>query len=240
MQVIVRDVTNPIADAGPDQVNVKEDTVVSFDGSGSTDNSGTTGLSYGWDFGDGGTGSGVNPTHTYTEPGTYVVTLTVTDEAGNSDTDTMVVTVEDATSPTVEMSPEDGEEDISTNTTIVLVFSEPMNKASVENALTISGNITYTLKWYGSDTTLVITPSEDLSYDTTYTITIASTARDVAGNFISESTTDFTTESAPAELSFLEQYWWAFIIIILVLVIIYLLATRKKIPKAVGEEAILE
>jgi PKD repeat protein len=239
MQVTVKDITAPVADAGLDQT-VDEDTVVTFNGSGSTDNNGTAGLTYEWDFGDGSTGTGMTTTHTYEDPGTYVVTLTVTDIAGNSDTDTMVVNVEDATSPTVEISPEDGEENVAINTTIILVFSEPMNKASVENALTISGNITYTLKWYGSDTTLVITPSEDLSYGTTYTITIASSARDIAGNFISESTIDFTTESAPAELSFLEQYWWAIIIIILVLVIIYLLATRKKIPKAVEEEAIPE
>jgi PKD repeat protein len=34
-----------------------------------------------WDFGDGGTGSGASPTHTYTSPGTKTVKLTVTDVA---------------------------------------------------------------------------------------------------------------------------------------------------------------
>jgi len=35
-----------------------------------------------WNFGDGGTGSGVNPAHTYTTPGTYTVRLEVTTNAG--------------------------------------------------------------------------------------------------------------------------------------------------------------
>jgi gliding motility-associated-like protein len=35
-----------------------------------------------WDFGDGKTSSQQNPTHTYTEAGEYIVTLTVTDAQG--------------------------------------------------------------------------------------------------------------------------------------------------------------
>ena len=42
-----------------------------------------------WDFGDGGTSALENPSHTYTTPGTYTVSLTVTNAAG-SDTETKV------------------------------------------------------------------------------------------------------------------------------------------------------
>lgn len=38
--------------------------------------------SYGWDFGDGATSTEANPTHTYSQSGTYTVTLTVSNECG--------------------------------------------------------------------------------------------------------------------------------------------------------------
>src|SRR5439155_205708 len=39
-------------------------------------------LTYAWDFGDGTTGTGVKPSHTYADNGSYTVTLTVTDAQG--------------------------------------------------------------------------------------------------------------------------------------------------------------
>jgi len=49
--------------------------------------------SWSWDFGDGGTSSSAAPTHTYTAPGTYTVTLGVTDDDGAGDTTSATVTV---------------------------------------------------------------------------------------------------------------------------------------------------
>jgi hypothetical protein len=54
---------------------------VTFDGSASTAVDGTI-VDYAWDFGDGTTGSGASVTHTYTTPGDYDATLTVTDSNG--------------------------------------------------------------------------------------------------------------------------------------------------------------
>ena len=53
---------------------------VSFS-STSTDSDGTI-ASSSWDFGDATTGTGSSPSHTYATPGTYSVTLTVTDDRG--------------------------------------------------------------------------------------------------------------------------------------------------------------
>ena len=54
-----------------------------FDGSTSTAFGGNTITNYSWDFGDGTTATGVSPTHLFSTGGTYQVTLTVTDSAGN-------------------------------------------------------------------------------------------------------------------------------------------------------------
>ena len=42
------------------------------------------GFTYSWDFGDGTTGTGVNPTHAYATAGTYTVTLKAQDKDGGS------------------------------------------------------------------------------------------------------------------------------------------------------------
>ncbi|WP_375425374.1 PKD domain-containing protein [uncultured Friedmanniella sp.] len=52
-----------------------------FDAAGSSDPDGTI-ASYAWNFGDGSTGTGVAPGHSYATPGSYPVTLTVTDNGG--------------------------------------------------------------------------------------------------------------------------------------------------------------
>ncbi|HWK16580.1 MAG TPA: PKD domain-containing protein, partial [Solirubrobacteraceae bacterium] len=57
---------------------------VSFDASGSTDPNAVAINSYQWSFGDGSSGAGATTTHSYAAPGSYTVTLTVTDSIGFS------------------------------------------------------------------------------------------------------------------------------------------------------------
>ncbi|HEY8452113.1 MAG: PKD domain-containing protein [Micromonosporaceae bacterium] len=63
-----------------------------FDGGASVDPDGMV-VSWSWDFGDGTTGSGQTVLHFYGAPGAYDVTLTVTDDAGLTDSVTKRVNV---------------------------------------------------------------------------------------------------------------------------------------------------
>jgi len=69
---------------------------VAFDGSASNDPDGSI-ISYSWDYGDGATGSGVNPSHTYASASVYNVTLTVTDDAGATDSAMTTATIDPET-----------------------------------------------------------------------------------------------------------------------------------------------
>ncbi len=67
---------------------------VLFDASGSSDPNGDV-LSYNWNFGNGETSLDVNPSTTYSEPGSYLVTLTVSDGENISSEVSKTITVED-------------------------------------------------------------------------------------------------------------------------------------------------
>lgn len=76
----------------------REEDTVQFDASASRDDG--TISSYSWDFGDGKTGSGLRTTHKYTVRGAYVVTLTVTDDRGQSTSKSETVNVTGLSNPT--------------------------------------------------------------------------------------------------------------------------------------------
>ncbi|MCP3943434.1 MAG: PKD domain-containing protein [Desulfobacteraceae bacterium] len=75
--------THPVADFLLSPANGYSPLSVSFDGSQSKDFDGSV-TQYQWDFGDGQTGSGKTINHSYNSPGTYSVTLLVTDNDGNT------------------------------------------------------------------------------------------------------------------------------------------------------------
>jgi PKD repeat protein len=67
----------------PMPASIKVDDAVTFTDASTTD--GPAIVTYTWSFGDGGTSSLQNPVYTYTQVGTYTVSLVVTDALGYSD-----------------------------------------------------------------------------------------------------------------------------------------------------------
>ncbi len=82
----------PVAIASANPENGNTPLTVQFSSDGSSDPDGTI-SAYAWDFGDGNTSSEANPSHTYTDAGTYNVVLTVTDDAGATGSATVTIDV---------------------------------------------------------------------------------------------------------------------------------------------------
>jgi len=76
--------------------------LVGFNASGSTQADPSRPIvNYSWDFGDGQNGTGVSLTHAYGAFGTYTVVLTITDDVGAQDTESLFVTVSQGNQPPV-------------------------------------------------------------------------------------------------------------------------------------------
>lgn len=106
----------------------------------------------------------------------------------------------DEEAPTVSsVNPTDGATSVEIETTISITFSEPINEQTVTGttmrldagASDITGNLSV------SSTGASFTPSVDLDYSTTYTVTLTSSIRDLAGNGLVNFSSTFTTEEAP-------------------------------------------
>jgi hypothetical protein len=92
---VYRDNSPPVASArGPRRTGVGSD--LAFDGTGSTDDHGIVEWTWTFTYLDQNvTLVGPTPRFAFQEPGTYTVTLTVTDSAGNSASDSLEVVVGD-------------------------------------------------------------------------------------------------------------------------------------------------
>ncbi|MCK4444277.1 MAG: PKD domain-containing protein, partial [Thermoplasmata archaeon] len=96
----------PIVDATVTSNRVNEGELAYFFGD-QTDPGPDT-FTYFWEFGDGHTSTEQNPTHTYTDPGTFTVTLTVTDDDLGEGSDTihmMVESIPPVATATVDQNP---------------------------------------------------------------------------------------------------------------------------------------
>jgi len=100
--VVSAAVSAPIAAFTPDATTGTAPLVVNF-----TDASQGDDLTYAWDFGDGvGTSTEQNPAYQYDVPGTYPVTLTVTNSAGSNSISAQIVVTSAIAPPVADFNPD--------------------------------------------------------------------------------------------------------------------------------------
>ena len=156
----------PVANAGSDKTAVAGSSL-SFSGSASTDDKGIA--TYSWDF-DASNGviseaTGVTTAKTYTTAGTYIVTLTVTDTAGQKATDSVNVVVS-GTTPTPTDTP--------TSTGTSVSYSPTYdNRLRSDSASTVYSTSTYLDIGRSSATARDVMLFDLSSYKTTDTISKA-------------------------------------------------------------------
>ncbi|WP_149826677.1 PQQ-dependent sugar dehydrogenase [Streptomyces tailanensis] len=99
---------SPVAQAAADRTSGQAKLKVRFSSEGTSDQDGDA-LTYSWDFGDGGTSTAANPSHTYKKNGTYTATLTAKDPSGRTGSAGVRIVVGN-TAPKVELQlPQDGQ-----------------------------------------------------------------------------------------------------------------------------------
>ncbi|MFW6375871.1 MAG: PKD domain-containing protein, partial [Thermoplasmatota archaeon] len=134
---VEEDTEAPVADAG-DNISVVIDEKFTLDGSNSTDDTGI--VNYTWTI-EGAEYYGEVVDYTFTEPGVYTVELNVTDDAGNYDTDTVEVTVNDVTDPTADAGED---ETVDEDTVVTFDGSESSDNVGIVNyTWTIEGTEFY-------------------------------------------------------------------------------------------------
>jgi len=131
---------------------------------------------------------------------TYTVTVEGKDRAGNALTGSKTFSFTTVGTPprVLSTAPAYGDSNIPVNTDITFSFSEAMARASVEGAFSSSPSITCTWSWSADSKLAICNPPTDLSFNTTYTVTLGTGARDLAGNPMTAAYTfSFRTASAP-------------------------------------------
>ena len=102
----------------------------------------------------------------------------------------------DTTTPTVvDKIPAQDAANVPITTTIDITFSEPMNQTATEEEFVLKEgeqNITGEFSW--TNNTMRFTPDKNIRYNTLYTVSLTSGARDLAGNPLDSITWSFTTE----------------------------------------------
>jgi phage FluMu protein Com len=185
------------------------------------------------------------------EDGNYIITIRAEDTAGNMNERWYIFMIDTLPPSILSTSPDEGVADVDVETEIVIEFSEHMNTASVESAISTEPYIEYSYLWSNDNKTLTISFSEPLAYDTLYIVTISTKAEDMAGRELeSRYEFEFTTEEKKEEeegFPILNLLLPLLLAIIVVVIIVALVTVKKKAaarelipaqPQIEGPEAI--
>jgi hypothetical protein len=165
--------SSPVANAGPNQTT-SVGTALTFNGSASFAQDGAAITNYAWALGDLTSASGISFAHAYSSPGTYTVTLTVTDSMGASGSGNCTVVV---TNVLCALNP---------------VLTAPNSGATVSNTITLTATASACatrVEFYCDNTVLVGTATAapyNVSWNTTSAAngshSVCAKAYDATGN----------------------------------------------------------
>ena len=204
--VTVIDVTPPVAHAGPNQ-KVDEDTLVTLDGSNSSDNVDIK--DYTWTFADAinQTLSGVKPTCTFEMPGTYTITLNVTDATENWATDTVVIEVVDVTNPAAKAGLD---QTVNVGTTVTFNANGSNDNVGIAS-----------YEWDFGDGTTGTGVTTEHTYPNPGTYTVTLTVKDAAGNTGTQTITITVLRTIPWE-------WLAVASVVVIILVAAALVIRRR------------
>ena len=177
----------PIAEAGPDVETVVGAMIV-VDASASRDNVGIT--EYHWDLGDGNEATGVMIEHFYASAGEYTVVLTVRDEAGNSDSDTLIASVGEAADETPPEADAGPDQDVFAGDPVAFEGSGSSDDIGV---------VLYSWNFGDGDTAAGVRVTHSFDEAGVYTVTLE--VSDAAGNTATDSLRVSVSEREPADVT---------------------------------------
>jgi Tol biopolymer transport system component len=149
----------------------------------------------------GGEGNGDSSAPSISSDGKYVAFTSDSDNLVGGDNNGFfdIFTYErESLPPSVDStSPAHNSNGVAVGSSIAATFSEPMNGSTIDTTtFTLDNGVTGTVTYDANSTTARFTPSSKLHYDTTYTATITTAVRDLAGNPMpADFTWTFTTKS---------------------------------------------
>lgn len=193
--IVQTEASPPIANFHADQTTGCDELTVVF-----TDDSSNDPDTWLWNFGDGNTSDQQNPTHTYTNPGVYTVSLTVTNAFG-ADTFEQTDYISIGETPDISLSmTEESQPDAEDGTATVIV--------------TFAG--TYSVEWDNGETTETISNLEagiycvtvtntDFGCEITDCIEVTQGTVDPGDEPIAEFTADITNGCAPQTIQFTDM-----------------------------------